>query len=424
MNLTEPQGLYPLPAEFEGRHVDPVHRHGRVLARLTAPVIERALTRWRVGRLTVHLPDGSTREAGPPDADPHVTMWIHDLRVIQHFVLWGDIGVGESYVQGGWHTDDLPRFVELAFRNDDALACDTPLTVLCNLPATMRHALRRNTRSGSRRNIRAHYDLSNELFALFLDETMTYSSAVFDDASEALSAAQERKFARFGAALALGPRDHVLDIGCGWGGFALFAARRYGCRVTGVTISAEQCAFARERVRTSGLADKIDIRLCDYRDIGGCFTKIVSIEMLEAVGREHWPTFFETCHGLLADGGLLGLQVISMPDHRFDAYVRRCDWIRKHIFPGGVLPSLGELCRAMAQRTPFSVRRLEDIGPHYVQTLVRWRAAFLDRLTDIRALGFDDRFIRTWDYYLASCEGAFRARAIGNLQLVLGRGAP
>jgi cyclopropane-fatty-acyl-phospholipid synthase len=283
------------------------------------------------------------------------------------------------------------------------------------------HRLRRNTRRGSRRHIRAHYDLSNDLFALFLDPTMTYSSAVFGAPDEPLRAAQERKFAHFGDALQLGPDDHVLEIGCGWGGFARFAATRYGCRVTGITISEAQRDLAAARVHAEGLSPRVEIRLCDYRDVRGRFSKIVSIEMLEAVGRAHWRRFFAACHDVLAPGGLIGLQVITMPDHRFEAYARRCDWIQKHIFPGGILPSLGELCRAMAADAPFTIRELTDIAPHYARTLARWRATFFERLPQVRALGFDERFVRMWDYYLASCEGAFRARALGTLQLVLAR---
>jgi cyclopropane-fatty-acyl-phospholipid synthase len=348
-------------------------------------------------------------------------VWVRHDRTIREFALRGDVGIGDAYVNGDWDSDDLPAFVELALLNQHATGRVRPLAGLFTLASRVRHALRRNTRAGSRRNIRRHYDLSNEFFALFLDASMTYSSAIFERPDEPLAAAQRRKFARFGEWLSLGPADHVLEIGCGWGGFALFAARTYGCRVTGITISSEQFALARERVRAAGLEDRIDIRFCDYRDVRGRFSRIVSIEMLEAVGRERWPAFFERCHDVLADDGLIGIQVITVPDHRFETYVRRCDWIQAHIFPGGCLPSLGALCRAMSARTPLVVRRVDDIGAHYAETLARWRRAFLSRLPHVRSLGFDDRFIRMWHYYLASCEGAFRARSIGDLQVILGR---
>jgi cyclopropane-fatty-acyl-phospholipid synthase len=287
----------------------------------------------------------------------------------------------------------------------------------------VRHWLRPNTRPGSRRNIASHYDLGNDLFELFLDPSLTYSSAIFGHPSEPLAEAQQRKFRRLGDQLRLEASDHVLEIGCGWGGFAIFAARTYGCRVTGLTISTEQHAFATARVRDAGLAGRVDIRLCDYRDVAGRFDKIVSIEMLEAVGRAHWPVFFERCDAVLAPGGSVAIQTIAMPDHRFEAYLRHADWIQTYIFPGGLLPSLGELCRAMTARTRLSVTGLEEIGLDYAETLARWRSAFLENLERVRHLGFDDRFIRMWEYYLASCEAMFRTRMLWTYQLLLRRAA-
>jgi cyclopropane-fatty-acyl-phospholipid synthase len=393
----------------------------RVLDRAVRSVLASRLARWSVGRLTVHLPDGTVLAAGRPDAEPNTTLRVADERFFREFALRGDIGAGESYMNGDWTADDLPGFLELAMANGAALSMDNPLTRLLNVPNLLRHRLRGNTRRGSRRNIRAHYDLSNELFALFLDPGMTYSSAVFAGAGDTLERAQQRKFERIGESLCLGPGDHVLEIGCGWGGFALFAARHYGCRVTGITLSREQFDLATRRVRDAGLADRIDLRVCDYRDVRGAFSKIVSIEMLEAVGREHWPAFFEACDRALAPGGEVGIQTISMPDHRFAEYARRSDWIQRYIFPGGLLPSVGELCAAMGRRTALGVRRLDDIAPHYAETLARWRHAFFARLPEVRALGFDERFVRMWDFYLASCEALFRSRRLGTLQLVLGR---
>ena len=392
-----------------------------LVGRLARPAIVAALHRWRVGRLTVHLPDGSRVEAGDAGAEPAATLWIHSDAFFRDFALRGDLGAGESYMNGDWRTDDLSTFVELVLRNQESVGLDSWLTRLANIPGDLAHRLRGNTRRGSRRNIRAHYDLSNELFALFLDPTMTYSSAVFERDHEPLEDAQRRKFERFGAALGLGPGDHVLEIGCGWGAFAIHAARTYGCRVTGITISREQHALATERVRAASLESRIDIRFCDYRDLAGRFDKIVSIEMLEAVGREHWATFFRKCDEVLAPGGTIGIQTISMPDHRFETYARHVDWIQKYIFPGGLLPSISELCRAMGRHTALTIRHVSDIAPHYAETLARWKRAFFERLPEVRALGFDDRFIRMWDFYLSSCEAAFRTRSLGNLQLVIGR---
>ncbi len=397
------------------------HERGGPAARAARSLALSALARWRVGRLTVHLPDGSVHTGGAGDAQPHSTLWIARDRFFRSLLLRGDVGVGDAYVAGDWRTDDLVRFLELGIHNQEALPLVTLLSKIANLPNDIRHWLRPNTPPGSRRNIRSHYDLSNDFFSLFLDPTMTYSAAVFASADEPLAAAQARKFRRFGDRLQLSAGDHVLEIGCGWGAFARFAARTYGCRVTGITISESQHAFATARVREEGLEDRVEIRLADYRDLRGRFDKIVSIEMLEAVGRQHWPAFFETCDDVLAPGGTIGIQTIAMPDHRFGDYVRHADWIQKHIFPGGLLPSLSEICQALLRRTRLGVVHLEEIGQHYARTLLHWRAAFLENQPAVRALGFDDRFVRMWEYYLASCEAMFRTRMLWNYQLVLGR---
>lgn len=390
--------------------------------RLMLRVLRAAVPAWRHGALTVHLPGGHVERLGAEGAAPHVTMWVADERFFSDFLLRGDLGAGESYMRGDWRVDDLPAFVELAARNASAVDGDTWFTAVMNLPSTLAHWTRRNTRRGSRRNIHAHYDLSNDLFALFLDPTLAYSSAVFASADESLEQAQCRKFDAFAQKLSLGPDDHVLEIGCGWGGFAIHAARTYGCRVTGITISQEQYALAQERVRAAGLQDRVDLQLRDYRDVTGQYTKIVSIEMLEAVGREHWPAFFAKCHDVLAPGGRIGLQVITVPDHRFARYARSADWIQKYIFPGSLLGSIGGFIEAMQHAgTPLTIRGVEDIAPHYAETLKRWRTNFFDRLDEVRELGFDERFVRMWDFYLASCEAYFRTRTIGNLQMVIGR---
>lgn len=389
--------------------------------RLSQLVVERALGGWRQGRLTVHFPDGTVRVAGEAVAEPHSTLRIERDRFFTDLLLRGHVGAGESYTNGDWRTDDLARFIALVVRNEDALGGDSRLNRLLTLPDLARHALRRNSRTGARRNIRAHYDLSNDLFALFLDSTMTYSSAVFEDFAEPLERAQLRKYDRLCQLSGLRAGDHVLEIGCGWGGFAMHAAREYGCRVTGLTISREQLALAAARVHAAGLSDRVDLRYCDYRDVEGRYDAVVSIEMLEAVGRAHWPAYFGTIDRVLRPGGRAALQVISMPDHRFAQYARQCDWIQRYIFPGGLLPSMGEMCRAMASRSTLTVRGLDDIAPHYAETLRRWRLAFFDRLGDVRALGFDDRFIRTWEFYLASCEAYFETRMIGCLQVVIAR---
>jgi cyclopropane-fatty-acyl-phospholipid synthase len=331
------------------------------------------------------------------------------------------VGFGESYVDGDWESDDLATLLTLAALNEDRLGVTSRLASLLGLGNDLLQRARRNTRAGSRRNIAAHYDLSNEFFALFLDETLTYSSAVFEAADQPLADAQRHKYRRLCEKAQLGPGDHVLEIGCGWGGFALLAAREYGCRVTGITVSERQHALARARVEEAGLSGRVEIRLQDYRDLDGRYDKVVSIEMFEALGREHWPLFFAKLDAVLAPQGLAVLQLITVPDHRFAAYARHCDWIQKHVFPGSLLGSLHHVTGAMSRASRLGVHQLEDIGPHYAPTLARWRQAFLARLGRVRELGFDERFIRTWHFYLAGCEAYFAARRLGDLQLVLTR---
>jgi cyclopropane-fatty-acyl-phospholipid synthase len=389
--------------------------------RLSRPRVLAALEKWTVGRLTVHLPDGGSATFGRPAAEPHAAIRIHRDAFFRRFVLQGDLGAGESYMLGDWSSEDLPLFVKLVLLNRGHLPLDTPLTKVLNVGNDLWHRLRANTRRGSSRNIRYHYDLSNEFFSLFLDETMTYSSALFAKAGQPLAEAQRNKLRRLAEKALIGPQDHVLEIGCGWGSFAIFAARTYGCRVTGITISEEQHRAARERVAAAGLADRVDIRLQDYRDLAGRFDKIVSIEMFEALGQENWAPFFRKCEDVLAPDGLVVIQAISVPDHRFEEYAKHCDWIQKWIFPGSLLASTLGVCRALARVGTLGIHNLEDVGIHYALTLRRWREAFFTNLEGVRALGFDERFIRMWEYYLSTCEAAFETRTLGNLQLVLSR---
>ena len=276
---------------------------------------------------------------------------------------------------------------------------------------------RRNTKRQAKHNIHAHYDLGNDFFRLFLDDTMTYSCAFFDSPDEPLEQAQLRKYKRICERAMLEPTDHVLEIGSGWGGMAMYAAREYGCRVTAVTISQEQFEVARDRVAEAGLDSRVEVVLSDYRDVTGEFDKIVSIEMFEAVGAEFFETFFRKCNDMLKRGGLMSLQTITVPDRGFAAQTKRVNWIQKYIFPGGVLPSLGAIERALAP-TRLLVQRVDDIGPHYAITLRRWRESFMANLPAVRAQGFDERFIRLWEYYLAASEASFQVRNVGDLQIV------
>ena len=393
----------------------------RSLGRAVRPAVLRALRGWRVGRLTLHLPDGAVHAFGDARAEPHADVFVDDDALFGRFVLQGDLGVGESYTAGEWHADDLTRFLALCLQNREHLALDTALTRALNLGNDLLHRRNANTRRGSRRNIQAHYDLSNDFFSLWLDETLTYSSAVFAHAGQPLADAQRGKYRTLAEKARLRGSDHVLEIGCGWGGFALFAAREYGCRVTGVTISERQFTLARQRVAEAGLADRIEIRLQDFRDLSGRFDKIVSIEMFEALGFENWGTFFATCDRVLAEDGIAVLQAISIPDHRFAEYRRHCDWLQKHIFPGSLLAAVGPMAGEMARTSRLGVFHLEDVGIHYAETLGRWRHRFGEVRPAVRRLGFDEPFLRTWEYYLAVCEAAFATRSLGNLQVVLTR---
>jgi cyclopropane-fatty-acyl-phospholipid synthase len=281
--------------------------------------------------------------------------------------------------------------------------------------------MRRNTISGSRRNIEAHYDLGNDLYRLFLDETMTYSSAVFASPDQPLADAQRNKYRIIAERAGLQGGEHVLEIGSGWGGFAMYAAGELGCRVTSITISPAQHELATERVRAAGLADKVSIELRDYREVEGQYDAIVSIEMLEAVGAEYFTAFFEACDRALRPGGRLSLQVITFPDAAYERQRRGANWIQTYIFPGGLLPSLAEIERSL-HHTRLLVRSVEDIAPHYVRTLQAWRTSFLNQLETVRSLGFDDRFIRMWDYYLSISEAGFATGIIQDLQLALEKG--
>jgi len=393
----------------------------RQLGALARTRVLDGLSGWREGRLTVTMPDGASVVLGEPGAEPHASVWIDHDRFFRRVLLHGDLGVGDAYIDGDWRADDLALVVDLAFRNQRHASLDSPLTGLANLADTWRHRRRKNTTAGSRRNIYAHYDLGNAFFSLFLDPTMAYSSGVFLAPGDTLEAAQLEKFRQWGERLAPRASDHVLEIGSGWGGLAIHLARTYGCRVTSITVSAEQHAMATARVAAAGLAHLVRIELRDYRHIEGHYSRIVSVEMIEAVGREFWPAFFTAVDRALAPGGRVGIQAITMPDGRFDGYARRSDWIQKHIFPGGLLPCLREICAVTAAHTGLTVTGVEDRPLDYARTLQAWRARFMARLDDVRGMGFDERFIRTWEYYFASCEAGFRTRNLGLMHVMLAR---
>jgi cyclopropane-fatty-acyl-phospholipid synthase len=383
--------------------------------------ITSVLEQFVVGRVEVVLPDGRRRVFGDAASPLSSRIHVHDWRFFTRLLHGATVGVGESYLQGEWSSSDLVSLVRIVIANRRALRRITPAALANIASDKLIHALRANRLGRSKRNIAAHYDLSNELYALFLDDTMTYSAAYFTSPSDTLEQAQEAKYRRLAEKARIGAGDHVLEIGCGWGGFAIFAASTYGCRVTGITLSEEQAAFARQRVSDAGLEELVSIELTDYREVTGRFDRIISIEMLEAVGHRYLDTFFATIDRLLAPDGLAAVQVITIPEQRYENYKRRPDFIQRYIFPGGHLPSLEAMSGSMGRSGDLYVEEVDNIGVHYAETLRRWRERFLANVEEVHALGFDDRFVRMWEFYLAYCEGAFLARYISDLQVVLTR---
>lgn len=371
------------------------------------------------GGLTFYLPDGSTRYFGDKNSPLQAQMTIHDYRFFKDAVLGGDVGLGEAYMNGLWDTDDIPALFSVLIKNRPALANGNMTTAwLVRQKDRLMHALRANTLIGSRRNIGEHYDLSNDFFQTFLDPTMLYSCGLYRDKSDTCEDAQRRKLQSIIEKARIESTDHVLEVGCGWGGFAIEAVQQTGCRITGITVSKEQYQLAQERVLKAGLQDKITILFKDYRHVAGLFDKIVSIEMLEAVGHKYLGTFFTACDKLLKPAGRLVIQVITIPDQRYEFYRRNTDWIQKHIFPGGHLPSVTAMSQAVTKHTNLLMEQLEDIGTHYVRTLKDWRESFMRNLDKVNSLGFDEVFQRKWIYYLAMCEAGFRERATGDIQVV------
>ena len=336
--------------------------------------------------------------------------------------LWGgEVGLGEAYMKGWWASDDLVSVVRLAVRNIGAFDRKGLLTTLGRVLQRWRHLGRTNHLAGSRANIAHHYDLGNEFYRLFLDESMAYSCAYFLAESDSLHQAQLNKFDLICRKLRLGKEDHLLEIGTGWGGFAVHAATRYGCRVTTTTISQQQHDHAKRLIEERGLQGQVELRFQDYRHLEGQYDKAVSIEMFEAVGLKYYDTFFSAVDRLLKPGGVMLLQTITMNERRFPSYRKGTDWIQQYIFPGAELASVSEVIKSLARSTSMGLLHLDDIGPHYARTLRIWREAFRSKLDAVRALGFDETFIRMWDYYLAYCEGAFLERYIGDAQMLLSK---
>jgi cyclopropane-fatty-acyl-phospholipid synthase len=391
----------------------------------TAPPAARAVLRLlgglRVGRLDVQLPNGTRSRFGVADvAGPHATIRLINWNVCAAALKAGDIGFAESYLAGDWTTPDLPALMKLFVANRDAIESMVYGRWWGRLLYLARHLLNRNTRRGSRKNIHAHYDLGNPFYRLWLDETMNYSSAWFDgDATRSLPDAQHAKVRRALAECGLQPGERLLEIGCGWGALAQAAAGEFAACVTGVTLSSEQLAYARERLVNAGLADRAELRLQDYREIDDApFDAIASIEMFEAVGREYWPGFFATVHDKLKRGGRACIQTITIRDDLFERYVTGTDFIQQYIFPGGLLPSPAQF-RAQAGAAGLEVINELAFGADYAQTLRHWRERFQAEESRVRRLGFDNRFVRIWEFYLAYCEAAFEGGNTDVIQFTL-----
>ncbi len=413
--------MSPVPLAFptERRSLGP----GGWLERWSRKLVLEQLRSLRHGRLS--LVEGERRHAfGRKVGGGEPLVEIRDARFFRALALGGAIGAAEAYMRGWWRCDDLPGLCRLMVANREWMQRTEGSWGRSAAPVRwLEHALRRNTRRGSRRNIAAHYDLGNDFFRLFLDSNLMYSCALFPRPDSSLEEASRFKVDRICRKLGLVPQDHLLEIGTGWGGFALHAAREYGCRVTTATISAEQYEAARIRVREAGLAGRIEVILCDYRRLRGTYDKLVSIEMIEAVGHQYWDTYFACCTRLLKPQGLMLLQSIVIADRAYERARRSVDFIKAHIFPGSCLPSVAALNRSLAAATDMRLLHLEDIGPHYARTLRAWRTRFAAAAQQVRQLGFSQEFIRMWDFYFCYCIGGFEEAYISDVQMLLARPA-
>lgn len=381
-------------------------------------MICRRLSGLTHGRLTLVFPGGQEYVLQGAENGPHGVISINRGRLVRRLLTGGNMGFARAYMDGDWDSPDISTLIEVTLANEhNWLSLSEPSRLVAAIDY-LRHRLRRNSKAGSRRNIAFHYDLGNDFYRAWLDETMTYSSALFTRPGETLAEAQNAKYDRIVEELNIGPDDHVLEIGCGWGGFAEYAMAKTGCRVTGLTLSQEQASFARNRLAKAGLSARSDIRLEDYRDCQGQFSKIVSIEMFEAVGEENWPTYFRRVRELLAPGGKAVVQVITIDEARFEEYRRNADFIQTYIFPGGMLPSITAFREAASAQGLTTTDELR-FGKDYDRTLMLWDRAFISNWERIEPLGFDERFRRMWQYYLHYCAAGFRTERIDVVQFTL-----
>ncbi|MGA7879067.1 MAG: cyclopropane-fatty-acyl-phospholipid synthase family protein [Desulfoferrobacter sp.] len=375
----------------------------------------------KCGKLTV-IEGGDAFEFGEQSrGDSMVSkVYVRDQLFYPQVMLGGSIGAGEAYMAGYWHSEDLTKVVRLIMMNRDVFAdLDKGWAKVMTPFHNLLHFLRKNTEEGSRKNIAAHYDLGNDFYKLFLDDTLTYSCCIFEHDQVTLEDASIAKYDHICRKLDISPRDHVLEIGTGWGGFAIHAAGRYGCQVTTTTISRSQYDLARERIKAAGLEDRVELLLKDYREVDGSYDKLVSIEMIEAVGHHYLGTFLKCCSNLLKPEGMMLLQAITIADYVFEEHKRSVDFIKRYIFPGGCIPSVTAICISAAAETDLRLFHLEDITPHYVTTLQAWHSRFLKNVEQVRRLGYPESFIRMWEFYLCYCEAGFAERYLGDVQMLL-----
>lgn len=393
-----------------------------ILERIAINFLSRFLKGLKNGELTLIYPNGESETFGSAANGRRARMVLKTYRVFWRVLKDGGIGLGESFVDGEWECDNLPQVIAIFLENLE-ITTERSLNLLKPFRFMHQkwHQRRHNSPENARKNIHAHYDLGNDFFSLLLDRSMTYSSAIFKSADEPLENAQLNKLRAIIDKAKIVPEDHVLEIGSGWGSFAITAAKERGCQVTTITLSEEQKKIVEQRIQAAGLTDRVTVKLCDYRHITGKFDKIVSIEMMEAIGKEYLPGFFSCCEKLLKPSGIVVVQVITMIDQWYKEYCGRCDWIQKHIFPGSHLPSLTALTQAITDSSRLVIEQLDNIAPHYGKTLALWRTRLHEIIPQIAPLGYDERFQRTFDFYLASCEAEFGTRLLNVLQLTLTR---
>jgi cyclopropane-fatty-acyl-phospholipid synthase len=377
-------------------------------------------SKLRHGSLEVTLPDGRTVRLGDNGPGPAAAMKVYDYGFASRLLRSGDIGIAEAYLHGEWDTPDLTQFLYLFCVNQDWMQAMLIGKPLMRSIQSIRHWFNRNTRRQARRNIYAHYDIGNAFYSAWLDPSMTYSSALFEDDTADLTAAQNNKYRRLAEAIELRPGQKLLEIGCGWGSFAEYAAKAYGAKVVGLTISREQRDFAQARMQSAGLNDHVEIRLQDYRDERDQYDRIASIEMIEAVGEQFWPKYFSQVRDRLLPGGLAGIQAITIQDRLFPSYRREVDFIQRYVFPGGMLPS-PQVLKSLGERFGVPVIRERIFGQDYAKTLATWRNNFRAAWPNLMPLGFDDRFRRLWEYYLAYCEAGFLSGNIDVRQVVFAK---